>query len=137
MKEVRPATIHKSATASYSVATLTSATSLIHISGQVPRSADGATVAAGDIEAQCRHVFEKLREIVSAVGGTLADICRLQIFVVRREDLPQVAKIRAEYFCEPYPACTAVEVSGLAAPDWLIEVEATAAIDSSNSNQNP
>lgn len=134
MKELRPVGIYRRDSASYSIATKTSGTSLIHISGQVPVSGDGETVSPGDISAQCRQVFDNLRSIVSDAGGTLADICRLQTFLVRREDIAEVAKLRGEYFTAPYPACTSVVVAGLGNPNWLIEVEATAVFESSESD---
>lgn len=57
----------------------------------------------------------------------MADICRLMIFIVDPSDLPAVMEARQEFFSAPYPASTVV-VARLLNPDWLIEVEATAAL---------
>jgi 2-iminobutanoate/2-iminopropanoate deaminase len=58
----------------------------------------------------------------------MADVCRMVIFVTDRAFLPRVMEARKRYFVAPYPANTALVVNGLANPDWLVEIEATACI---------
>ena len=65
---------------------------------------------------------------VEAAGGTLADVCRVDVYVRNMEDFAKIHEIRAQYFTEPLPASTMVEVSKLAHPDYLIEINAIAVI---------
>jgi enamine deaminase RidA (YjgF/YER057c/UK114 family) len=111
-----------------SIAVRTDGGALLHISGQVARDDQGATVAPGDVAAQAHHVIGSLRRIVEDQGATLESICRLTIFVTRPEYLKAVLDVRRTYFRPPYPAATSVVVTALAHPDWLVEIEATAVL---------
>jgi 2-iminobutanoate/2-iminopropanoate deaminase len=124
-KETRAQNVHLSS-APYSLATRTSSSNLLHISGQVPHGASGNLVGKGDVAKQTEQVIENIKALVQEQGGSLADVCRVGIFLTSRGDLPAVMDVRRKYFSKPYPATTALIVSGLANPDWLIEIEATA-----------
>ncbi len=125
--EVRPDTVCRP-TAPLSVATITEKSRLLHISGQVAQDRSGATVGIGDVEAQTRQVLQNLKAIVEAEGGSFDDTCKLSIFLTSRDQLKTVMAVRREVLKQPYPATTAIIVAGLANPDWLIEIEATAAL---------
>lgn len=101
---------------------------LVFISGMVARGADGAVVGRGDIEAQTRQVCENLKAAVEAAGGTMADICRVDVHVRNMEHFAAIHRVRAEYFSEPLPASTMVEVTKLTSPDFLIEISAIAVV---------
>jgi 2-iminobutanoate/2-iminopropanoate deaminase len=77
---------------------------------------------------QADRVIANIKALVEAEGGTLNDVCRMVIYVTDRAYLPKIMEARKRYFSPPYPANTAVVVSGLADPDWLVEIEATACI---------
>src|SRR6266545_7810808 len=83
---------------------------LVFISGMVARRLDGA-MAIGDIEAQTRQVCENLKAAVEAAGGTMDDICRVDVYVRNMEHFDKIHKVRREYFKAPAPASTMVEVS--------------------------
>src|ERR1700687_1009388 len=102
---------------------------LVFISGMTSRRADGTIAGIGDIEAQTRQVCENLKSAIEAAGGTLDDICRVDVYVRNMEHFEQIHKVRREYFRAPAPASTMVEVSRLASPDYLIEISAIAALD--------
>jgi 2-iminobutanoate/2-iminopropanoate deaminase len=102
---------------------------LVFISGMTARRADGSIAGIGDIEAQTRQVCENLKSAIEAAGGTLDDICRVDVYVRNIEHFAQIHKIRREYFRAPAPASTMVEVSKLASPEYLIEISAIAALD--------
>jgi enamine deaminase RidA (YjgF/YER057c/UK114 family) len=102
---------------------------LVFISGMTARRADGSIAGIGDIEAQTRQVCENLKSAIEAAGGTLDDICRVDVYVRDIGQFEQIHKVRREYFRAPAPASTMVEVSKLAAPDYLIEISAIAALD--------
>src|SRR6478672_5675480 len=101
---------------------------LVFISGMTSRRADGSIAGIGDIEAQTRQVCENLKAAVEAAGGTMDDICRVDVYVRNMEHFDAIHKVRREYFRAPAPASTMVEVSKMTSPDYLIEISAIAAI---------
>src|SRR5213595_593743 len=101
---------------------------LVFISGMTARRADGAIAGIGDIEAQTRQVCENLKSAVEAAGGTMDDICRVDVYVRNMEHFDQIHKVRREYFKAPAPASTMVEVSKFTSPDYLIEISAIAVL---------
>ena len=101
---------------------------LVFISGMTARRADGTIAGVGDIEAQTRQVCENIKAAVEAAGGTLDDICRVDVYVRNMEHFESIHKIRREYFKSPAPASTMVEVSKFTSPEYLIEINAIAVI---------
>src|SRR6202022_3578243 len=104
----------------------------VYLSGQVPSDASGNVVGEGDFEAQAEQVFRNLKIAIEAAGGTMADIVKLNIYLVAEVDqaeVPTLRAIRTRYVnVEAPPASTLVVVSRLAQPGWLIEIEAVAAL---------
>jgi enamine deaminase RidA (YjgF/YER057c/UK114 family) len=101
---------------------------LVFISGMTARRADGAIAAPGDIEAQTRQVCENLKAAVEAAGGSLADICRVDVYVRNMEHFEAIHRVRRAYFPDPAPASTMVEVAKMTSPEALIEISAIAVI---------
>ncbi|HET7671395.1 MAG TPA: RidA family protein [Burkholderiales bacterium] len=101
---------------------------LVFISGMVAKGDDGKVVGIGDIEAQTRQVCENLKAAVEAAGGTMDDICRVDVYVRNMEHFERIHKVRREYFKAPPPASTMVEVSKFTSPDYLIEISAIAVV---------
>jgi len=101
---------------------------LVFISGMTARRADGSIAGIGDIEAQTRQVCENIKAAVEAGGGTMDDICRVDVFVRNMEHFEPIHKVRREYFKAPAPASTMVEVCKMTSPDYLIEINAIAVI---------
>jgi 2-iminobutanoate/2-iminopropanoate deaminase len=100
----------------------------VFISGMTARRADGTIAGIGDIEAQTRQVCENVKSTVEQAGGTMDDICRVDIYVRNMEHFDQIHKVRREYFKPPAPASTMVEVCKMTSPEYLIEMSATAVI---------
>jgi 2-iminobutanoate/2-iminopropanoate deaminase len=103
---------------------------LVFISGMTARRADGSIAGVGDVREQTRQVCENLKAAVAAAGGTLDDICRVDVYVTDVNDFAKIHEIRAEYFTSPLPASTMVEVSRLVDPDYLVEISAIAVVGS-------
>lgn len=101
---------------------------LLFISGMTARRADGTIAGIGDITAQTRQVCENLKAAVEAGGGTMNDICRVDVYVRNIEQFEAIHKVRREYFKAPLPASTMVEVTKMVSPDYLIEISAIAVI---------
>ena len=102
---------------------------LVYISGQVARNAKGETVGIGDFEAQAIQVHENLKLVCESAGGTLADIIDVKLYLLDRAHRPILNAIRKRYHPGPnFPCSTLLIISGLANPDFLLEIAAVAHI---------
>lgn len=106
---------------------------LIYLAGQVSSDPSGKLVGEGNFEAQAEQVFRNVKIAVEAAGATMADIVKLNIYLVAevgQDEVPKMRAVRDRYVNKQKPpASTLVVVSRLARPGWLIEVEAVAALD--------
>ncbi|MEX3846220.1 MULTISPECIES: RidA family protein [unclassified Paraburkholderia] len=101
---------------------------LVFISGMTARRPDGSIAGIGDVVTQTRQVCENLSAAVKAAGGSLDDICRVDVYVRNIEHFDRVHDVRREFFKAPLPASTMVEVSKLVSPEYLIEISAIAVL---------
>jgi enamine deaminase RidA (YjgF/YER057c/UK114 family) len=104
----------------------------VYISGQVATAPDGTVVGAGDLGAQTTQVMRNLQTALASVGATFADVVKITTFVVgyRPEHRAVISAARSVFFPPGAPpASTLLGVEALAAPDWLIEIEAVAVIN--------
>lgn len=104
------------------------AQSVLFISGQAAISADGDVVHAGDFEAQTRQAFENIGTVLERAGASFDDIVKVGVFVTDMSRLRDYGRIKGEFITGPQPASTAVQVSSLALPGMMIEVEAIAVL---------
>jgi 2-iminobutanoate/2-iminopropanoate deaminase len=102
------------------------AQSIVFVSGQGPVSPDGELVGEGDFEAQTRQVFENLQTVLSAAGASFDAIMKITVYLTDIGTLRDFGRIKAEFIPGEQPASTALEVSSLALPGMMIEVEAIA-----------
>jgi len=101
---------------------------IVFIAGQVSMDKNGQIVAEGDIEAQTRQTLANLETAVKAAGGKKEDILSITTYILDRNDLPGLRKARGDFFGDNPPASTLLVISGLARPEFLIEIEARAVI---------
>lgn len=101
---------------------------LLICSGIVPADDQGRTVGRGDAATQTRHILSVLKRIVTAAGGTMDDVVALRVFSTDMANRAAISDVRKEFFGEPLPASTHVEVSRLVGEDWLVEIEAIAVL---------
>jgi len=102
---------------------------VVFIAGQVALDQSGSLVGQGDFRAQAGQVFENLKAAVEAVGGTFRDVIKLNSYVLDITNLPQFREVRDRYIdLQNPPASTAIEVSRLFRPEFLLEIEAVAVI---------
>lgn len=101
---------------------------MIWVSGQLPFDKDGQLVGKGDIEKQTEQCIKNIVDVLSGLGGTLADVVQVTVFVKAMGDLKTIHEVRLRHFKEPYPTSTLVEVKGFVHPQALIEINAVAAL---------
>ena len=85
----------------------------VYISGQIPLDPATKELVPGDMEAQVRRVFENLKAVAEAAGGSLADAVRVTIYLTDLGHFALVNQVMSEYFSQPYPARAAVGVASL------------------------
>lgn len=87
--------------------------STVYLSGQIALDPRTMTLVDGGIEAEVRRVFDNLRAVAIAAGGSLDDMAKLNVFLVDLGNFALVNQVMAEYFQEPYPARAAIGVAAL------------------------
>lgn len=101
---------------------------IVFVSGMTARKPDGSIAGVGDIEEQTRQVIENVKSAMEEAGGSLEDVCRVDVYVRNMEHFDQIHKVRREYFKPPLPASTMVEITKMTSPDYLIEMNAIAVL---------
>jgi enamine deaminase RidA (YjgF/YER057c/UK114 family) len=98
---------------------------IAYLAGMTARGAEG------DEYAQAKAIFTKIRHLVEAAGGSMADIVKVTIFVTDISQREKVWQARREFFTGNFPASTLVQVAALAEPSLKVEIEAVAHIGAS------
>jgi 2-iminobutanoate/2-iminopropanoate deaminase len=111
------------------VVTVSGTGKMIFLAGQLARDGDGNLVGKGDMRAQIQRVGENLKAGLEAAGATLADLVKTNTFVTDYEEYAKHGDMRLKYFGPATPTSTTVEISRLADPDAMIEIEAIAVVD--------
>jgi enamine deaminase RidA (YjgF/YER057c/UK114 family) len=103
---------------------------LLSVSGQFGVATDGKLGA--DFSAQCEQAMDNVEALLAAGRMTTAQIVKITYYVTRATDFPTLVEIRRKRWSwEPAPSVTAIAVTGLARPEYLIEIEALAVGDAS------
>ncbi len=98
----------------------------LYVSGQIPLDPATMEIVDGDMDAKIRRVFDSLKAIVEAAGGSFDQVVQLTIYLTDLNHFPLVNEVMAEYFDQPYPARAAV---GVAALPKGVPVEMDAIVD--------
>ncbi len=85
----------------------------VYISGQIPLDPDSMTLVSSDFAAQAERVFENLKGVCEAAGGSLGHCVKLTLYLTDLSHFQTVNETMARYFNEPYPARAAVQVAAL------------------------
>ena len=85
----------------------------VFFSGQIPLDPATGALVEGDIEAQARRAFENLKAVCAAAGGRMEDIVRVGLYLTDLSQFAAVNTVMGEYFAQPYPARSTIEVSAL------------------------
>jgi 2-iminobutanoate/2-iminopropanoate deaminase len=100
------------------------ANGVAYVAGMTARGSE----AAGDEYAQAKAIFGKIRHLVEAAGGSMADVTKVTIFVTDIKQRDKIWQARREFFSGNFPASTLVQVAALADPSLKVEIEAVAHI---------
>lgn len=103
---------------------------VLYLSGQIPVDVDGSLVGAGDAGQQAEQCFKNIDAILRHFRAGPEQVARMTTYITDLAYRPLVGHARDRYFGTPGPASTLVVISGLASPDYLVEIEATAVLDS-------
>ena len=104
----------------YSQAIITG--NMLYTSGQIPVNPETGAIAEG-VEAQANQVFTNLKNLIAAAGSSIENTVKTTVFIKNMDDFAKINEIYAQYFTEPFPARSCVEVARLP-KDVLLEVEA-------------
>jgi 2-iminobutanoate/2-iminopropanoate deaminase len=102
--------------------------SLIFLSGQLSRDANGQLVGKGDMAEQTRQAIRNMQTVLEEAGGTLEDIVSIVVYTTDMREFKNIVAARMEFFKGRLPTSTIVEVNHLADPGLLIEFQAIAAL---------
>ena len=91
----------------------TRAGNTVFFSGQIPLDPATGDLVGGDIAAQARRAFDNLKAVCDAAGGTMDDIARVGLYLTDLAEFAAVNAVMGEYFAQPYPARSTIEVPGL------------------------
>ncbi|MBV8735877.1 MAG: RidA family protein [Alphaproteobacteria bacterium] len=112
----------------YSQAVVTAGGKTVWLAGQTA-PADGAGKSlAGDFDGQVREVFVRLGQTLAELGGTLADMVTMTVFITDTRYGDRFTQLRKEIFGDNFPASALITVAALARPELLVEVQGVAVI---------
>jgi 2-iminobutanoate/2-iminopropanoate deaminase len=115
-------------TGPFSQAVVAEAGRTVFISGQVALDGEGVAVGGADAAKQAERCLECIDQALKAAGATREDVAKVTVYLVNIGDRAAVAEVRSRFFKAHRPAATLVEVSALAMPELLVEIEAIAVI---------
>jgi 2-iminobutanoate/2-iminopropanoate deaminase len=101
---------------------------LVFYAGQVAADPTGKVLPPDDFAAQTKMVMENLRLALADGGAAFKDVVKVTIFICNPHDVPKARSILQEYFGDNPPASTLCVLRGLANPNFLLEIEAIAAV---------
>jgi 2-iminobutanoate/2-iminopropanoate deaminase len=120
MQDGKPAYSH--------VVTVTGPGKLIYVAGQLGRDSDG-NIVAGGMRAQMEQTFQNLDKCLKAAGATWGDVVKTNTFVTDYAAFSECRDVRMRYFSIATPTSTTIQISGLAQPGAMVEIEMVAVIE--------
>ena len=102
----------------------------VYLSGIVAFDNEGNIVGAGSMYEQSKKIFSNIEEALASIGASMADVVKITTFLTDISRYGEFGKARTEAFPKGVPASAVYEISGMVKPEFLVEVEAIAVIDS-------
>jgi enamine deaminase RidA (YjgF/YER057c/UK114 family) len=103
---------------------------VVEVTGTVAVDENGLPVGKDDAYGQTKFIIEKIETVLQKAGASLKDVVRTRMFVTDISRWEKYGKAHGEFFKDIKPCTSMIEVKGLIAPEYLIEIEATAIISS-------
>jgi enamine deaminase RidA (YjgF/YER057c/UK114 family) len=110
------------------VVTAEGAQKLVFCAGQVGADTDGNVLPPDDFDAQAEMVMQNLTRALAAGGAQISDVVKITIYICNPHDVPKARGVLAKYFAGHPPGSTLCILRGLANPNFLLEIEAIAAV---------
>jgi 2-iminobutanoate/2-iminopropanoate deaminase len=126
-KVIQPATLNDPRPR-YSQGILHDGGKLLFVAGQTASDKEGNVVGKGDIEAQTHQVFKNISAVLEEAGGTLDNLVMTTTYITDRKYREGYNRVRQQYYKTNQPTSTLVIVTGLANPDYLIEIAGIAVL---------
>jgi len=101
----------------------------VRVAGTIATDDDGEVVAPGDPYEQTKHAFGIVADALASLDAAIEDVVQTRMYVTDIDDQGRVGEAHSEFFGDVRPAATMVEVSGLATPEAVVEVEAVAQVE--------
>jgi enamine deaminase RidA (YjgF/YER057c/UK114 family) len=128
ISRINPKEISKPFSSYSHVVTAEGAQKLVFCAGQVAADVDGNVLPPDDFDAQAKMVMDNLTNALAAGGAKLSDVTKITIYIVNPHDVPNARKVLQTYFTPHPPGSTLCILRGLAHPNFLLEIEAIAAV---------
>lgn len=130
-KLINPKSVFNSLQYGFSQAVLTNGSQQLFLSGQVATDENQNTIATG-MKDQTRVCLENIEKVLKEANSQKEHVSMLRIYIKKSANTPEaqndIAEALQEFFVDCAPASSWVVVTGLALPEWLIEIEAQAVI---------
>ena len=127
-----PITIDPDPLAPYAICPGWKVGDLVFLSGQASISEDGSIVGAegkeDDFDLQLGQTMSNIERVLQAAGSDMSKIVKVTIYLKDMANFPKIVEARKKHFTPPYPADTIVEVSSLALPELMVEIDVIATI---------
>src|ERR1700694_29878 len=121
MQQGKPAYSH--------VVTVNGAGKTIYVAGQLARNTEGNIVGPGDMQAQMEQTFKNLEACLKTAGASWADVVKSNTFVTNYEEFAKCSDVRMRYIGVASPTSTTVQISRLAQPEAMVEIELIAVVN--------
>jgi 2-iminobutanoate/2-iminopropanoate deaminase len=104
---------------------------ILFVSGLTPLDEDARLIGEDDVVAQTRQIHVNLEKVLKHAGASFGDVLKVTVFLIRIGDRTKINGVRRQYFGSALPASTLVEVTALAVPGMLVEIDAIVGIPAS------
>ena len=129
-ERINPDDVYPPFNDAYTQVVVGTGTRQVHVAGTLGADRDRNLIGVGDQRAQAKAIMDVIGRSLAAAGASAADVVRINIFTVDMADYFKGANAEvAAFFGDTKPASTLVEVTRLAGPDLLLEIQATAVLD--------
>jgi enamine deaminase RidA (YjgF/YER057c/UK114 family) len=100
----------------------------VYVSGTTASDSSGQIQHPDDAYGQATYIYQKIAAALASVEASLQDVVRTRVYVTDMGNIDQVIQAHHDFFSDIRPANTLVEVSGLATPEMLVEIEVDAVV---------